>query len=42
MGGLEGGVDGGGRVCEAIEEGGVGEDVDEVLDAVLRVQQVGR
>lgn len=35
VGGLEGGVDGGGGVCEAVEEGGVGEDVGEVLDAVV-------
>lgn len=34
VGGLEGGVDGGGGVCEAVEEGGIGEDVGEVLDAV--------
>lgn len=31
MGGLEGGVDGGGGVGEAIEEGWVGEDVGDVL-----------
>lgn len=34
VGGLEGRVDGGGGVCEAVEEGGVGEDIGEVLDTV--------
>lgn len=40
VGGLEGGVDGGGGVCEAVEEGWAREDVGEVLDAVVFLVEV--